>query len=275
MGSRGREEGQALAELALVVTVLVLLVAGALDLGRAFYSQISITNAAKEGALVASQGGSLDAAKAAAVAETNGAFVQVKAADVTATKCPDKPTASTPPVTVTVATKFTSLTPIIAAALGGNPATLTSTATAQCRYIPPYALSTAPPPSCLVPNLVGTNRSGVDALWQASGFKGGITYVPATGSWMVVSQDPAAGTKVLCSSALTVSQFAACSTSMVPTVDGLDAPAAANSAITAAGLVPNAIGDLKTGAPGKAKDQTPAVGACVATGSTVTYHYKP
>ncbi len=40
------------------------------------------------GPLVASQGGSLDTAKAAAVAETNGAFLQVQAANMTATKCP-------------------------------------------------------------------------------------------------------------------------------------------------------------------------------------------
>lgn len=48
--------GSGLVELALVVPVLLFLLVGALDLGRVFYSQIAVTDAAKEGALVASQG---------------------------------------------------------------------------------------------------------------------------------------------------------------------------------------------------------------------------
>ena len=53
----GGNGGQALVELALVTTVMFLLLVGALDLGRVFYGQIVVTDAAKEGALVASQGG--------------------------------------------------------------------------------------------------------------------------------------------------------------------------------------------------------------------------
>ena len=52
--SVGRGRGQSLIEFALLLPVLLLLVAGAIDLGRAFYSQITITNAAREGALEAS-----------------------------------------------------------------------------------------------------------------------------------------------------------------------------------------------------------------------------
>ena len=44
-----RSRGQSLVELALVLPVLMLLLAGALDLGRLYYSQITITNAAKPG----------------------------------------------------------------------------------------------------------------------------------------------------------------------------------------------------------------------------------
>ena len=51
---RKRSRGQSLVELALVLPILLLLVAGALDLGRLYYSQITITKAAKEGALEAS-----------------------------------------------------------------------------------------------------------------------------------------------------------------------------------------------------------------------------
>src|SRR6266849_4492379 len=48
-----RALGQALVELALILPVLLLLSTAALDLGRLYYGQITINNAAKEGALEA------------------------------------------------------------------------------------------------------------------------------------------------------------------------------------------------------------------------------
>ena len=42
--------GQSLIEFALILPLFVLIVAGIFDLGRAFYSSITITNAAREGA---------------------------------------------------------------------------------------------------------------------------------------------------------------------------------------------------------------------------------
>ncbi len=44
------EHGQSMVEFALILPVLILLVAGIFDLGRAFYATITITNAAREGA---------------------------------------------------------------------------------------------------------------------------------------------------------------------------------------------------------------------------------
>ena len=49
------EHGQNLIELAIVTPLLVLLLAGVADLGRAFFSYIQITNAAREGARAASR----------------------------------------------------------------------------------------------------------------------------------------------------------------------------------------------------------------------------
>ena len=49
------ERGQNLIELALVMPLLILLLTGIADLGRAFYSYIQITNAAREGARAASR----------------------------------------------------------------------------------------------------------------------------------------------------------------------------------------------------------------------------
>ncbi|MCU0501641.1 MAG: pilus assembly protein [Anaerolineae bacterium] len=49
------ERGQNLVELALVMPLLILLLAGMADLGRAFFSYIQITNAAREGARAATR----------------------------------------------------------------------------------------------------------------------------------------------------------------------------------------------------------------------------
>ena len=50
-----RKRGQALAEMAVMVPFLVIGMMGFLDLGRAFYYQISLTNAVREGARYAAQ----------------------------------------------------------------------------------------------------------------------------------------------------------------------------------------------------------------------------
>ena len=52
---RNRERGANLVEFALVLFVLALLMMGVVDFGRAFYSYITITNAAREGARRASR----------------------------------------------------------------------------------------------------------------------------------------------------------------------------------------------------------------------------
>lgn len=50
MSGGHKRRGQSLVEFALVLPLLVLIVFGVLDLGRAFYALITITNAAREGA---------------------------------------------------------------------------------------------------------------------------------------------------------------------------------------------------------------------------------
>jgi Flp pilus assembly protein TadG len=52
---RRDERGQNLVELALVLPLLLLLLGGIVDIGRAFYSYIEITNAAREGARAAAR----------------------------------------------------------------------------------------------------------------------------------------------------------------------------------------------------------------------------
>ena len=48
---RGRAVGQSVVEFALILPIFLILIAGAIDLGRLFYAYVAITNASKEGAL--------------------------------------------------------------------------------------------------------------------------------------------------------------------------------------------------------------------------------
>lgn len=186
--SRAGRRGQALVELALILPVLLLLLVAALDLGRVFYSKIAVTNAAKEGALVASQGASSSDVTTAVMTEAKGGFVEISAANVTATVCPDNPNGATPPVTVTAEAPFHVLTPFVTGFLGSSDPMIGATATARCRYTPPFTGTPAPTPtptptatptptpSCLVvPNLMspaGETVGQARSEWAAAGFTG-------------------------------------------------------------------------------------------------------
>lgn len=70
-GRARRSRGQALVELALVTPMLLLVFAGAADLGRAFYAYVAVENAAKEGALVGSRAPLCDVAQSGSCADPN------------------------------------------------------------------------------------------------------------------------------------------------------------------------------------------------------------
>nr|MBA3296246.1 pilus assembly protein [Acidobacteriota bacterium] len=156
---RPRSRGQSIVELALILPVLMLLVGSALDLGRMFYSQITIANAAREGAYEASyqptsfkSNASCHAADnrimCRVLSEAKGSFVSVNKADVSVA-CSNtcaKGIGST--VTVTVLGRFSLLTPLMAPFFGGSNVILTSTASAQ--------IVTDPPEPVALPTLVPT-----------------------------------------------------------------------------------------------------------------------
>lgn len=50
MNSKRQLKGQGMVELALLIPLLVLIVFGAIDLARAYFAQVTITNASREGA---------------------------------------------------------------------------------------------------------------------------------------------------------------------------------------------------------------------------------
>lgn len=116
------DQGAAVIETAIVTVVMLLLFAGAIDVGRMFYNYIAITNAAREGARTAARlpcdaasGASRSAVRnaivASAVGEAAAVGTIVLAANVTiapdpvATGC----AAAGIPIRVTVAFDFTNL----------------------------------------------------------------------------------------------------------------------------------------------------------------------
>lgn len=160
---RERPRGQSLVEFALILPVLLLLLLTAIDLGRVMYAQITITNAAKEGALVASQGGSFqsgqpcDAANSVmcgVLTEAEGGFVEVDATNVElAPAVCDKnamypPSGSPPNVAVSVEAPFDIMTPIIGDIIGSN-LTLRATVEAQCLVVPAVTYPSMPAPEAL------------------------------------------------------------------------------------------------------------------------------
>jgi Flp pilus assembly protein TadG len=99
----GSPSAQALVEFALTLPILLLLVLGAMDFGRMFYTKIVLTNAAREGANYLSYfpedaNNGYAATYAAIIDEANSSTVQVTVADVSFSGCCTRGT----PVEVTV-----------------------------------------------------------------------------------------------------------------------------------------------------------------------------
>lgn len=214
---RASSRGQSLVELALIAPVFLILLMTAIDLGRLLYSQITITNAAKEAVLVASQGGTWQAnapcsdtntVMCGALTEADGGFVIVEQTRVTlspATCDPNAtyPSGGPPTVAVEVSSPFNLLTPIIGSIVGSN-IVLHATAEAECLAVPavtfpslpdPVAAFTATPMSGPEPLTVNFNASGssspgatiTDYSWSFGGSGMTATHEFATaGSYTVV-----------------------------------------------------------------------------------------
>ena len=160
-----RKRGQALAEMAVMVPFLVIGMMGMLDLGRAFYYQIAITNAVREGARFAVQPYYLGlnpscatippaltpgancvtagdgAIQARVNEELNGTGIQIPTTDIHVD--PDQATrvsyfnGATPtsqyPVTVSASFRFYFITPIIGSLIG-DPLTINTSAVFRADY---------------------------------------------------------------------------------------------------------------------------------------------
>jgi Flp pilus assembly protein TadG len=130
-GRIARDRGAAAVEFALVLPLLLLIVFGIIDFGRALNAQITLTQAAREGARLAALG------QPGVVNRTQAAATGLSPVQVTVTSCP----ASAGPgddAAVTASYTFSFITPVgaIAGLFGGSgfgsPVTLSATGVMPC-----------------------------------------------------------------------------------------------------------------------------------------------
>ncbi len=111
-----KSRGQSLVELALMMPVLMFILAGMLDVGRAYYAYETITNAARVGAgygsshpgLIGTDCTTTGTIKFVTCQEAAGSGFQIGASNITVTESPDANSGST--VTVTVSVPFQLIT---------------------------------------------------------------------------------------------------------------------------------------------------------------------
>jgi Flp pilus assembly protein TadG len=108
---RNQTRGQSLVEFALLFPILIMIVLGIADLGRAYYALVALNDAAEEGAMYAAINPSnLTEIQARAVHATSG-LIELEADNVS--RMPSSGFTAGDPVTVTVAHDFTIYTPLM------------------------------------------------------------------------------------------------------------------------------------------------------------------
>ncbi len=227
--TRARRRGQSLVELAVVLPILLLLLGGAIDLGRAFFARVAIANATKEGVLFGATRPHCDDAGAGCADPSNVEWhIRKDLGDVTITWTAECLRAGAPiPLAdceandlyrVVVNQTFPLVTPLLSG-LFGSGVELSASATAVVfsdamgaagptpSGSPVPTPSGNPPGQCLVPELVGLRANNVDDPWDDRGFTGSITK-SGSGNFTVMGQTLVAGTFQPCASNITVSATA-------------------------------------------------------------------
>ena len=154
---RTRSRGQSLVEFALILPLLMVFLATILDLGRIYYANISLLNAAREGAFQASKtpdsyddnqpcNTTTNLIVCRVQLESKGSMVEVDESDIdmscSKSGCPLEANST---VTVHVRGEFQLITPILGFIFGGQTLGLDTAATQQIEYFPTGGVSTLPP----------------------------------------------------------------------------------------------------------------------------------
>jgi len=105
-----RQNGQSLLEFALLLPILLIILAGVLDLGRVFFSYVAVTDAAAEGAAYAAIYPTDTAGIVSRAQDASSGLVEIDE-NLVDVHCPN--VASGQPITVTVHYTFTLATPFI------------------------------------------------------------------------------------------------------------------------------------------------------------------
>ena len=125
--SMTRDLGQSLVEFALVLPVVIMLMLGVLDLGRAFYIQLALRDAADEGASYAAISPNDDAEISARVVDAATALFTIDASRVSVDRSAGVTEGA--PITVRVDHPLTLFTPFVQDMVGGDELMLTGEAT--------------------------------------------------------------------------------------------------------------------------------------------------
>jgi PKD repeat protein len=154
---RRRSRGQSLVEFALIAPILLVFLATVLDLGRIYYANISLLNAAREGAFQASKTpNSFDDDQPCNTTtnlivcrvqlESKGSMVSIDTSDIdvscSKSGCPLEADST---VTVEVRGQFQLITPILGFIFGGQTIDINTSATTQIEYFPTGGVATLPP----------------------------------------------------------------------------------------------------------------------------------
>jgi Flp pilus assembly protein TadG len=106
--SNRKSRGQSLVEVALVLPILVMLLLGLLDFGRAYYTIVALRDAADEGASYGATNPNDEYGIKLRAAEASRALVNIQEGDVSVS-APNKATGE--PITVTVTVQLVLYTP--------------------------------------------------------------------------------------------------------------------------------------------------------------------
>lgn len=112
------ERGASTVEMALVTVFLFILVAGVIDLGRAYNTQIAVYDAAQEGAMFASyRPNDVDEIRERVISTTNNPDLNDATIEVT---CPEGSPTGGGSIAVRVTYRLDLVTPIFGSMLGGS-----------------------------------------------------------------------------------------------------------------------------------------------------------